>query len=244
LARLGVNVDHIANIREARKAVEPEPIAAALIAEMNGATGITVHLRGDRRHIQDRDLMLLREVVKTSLNLEMSPADEMLKIACEVCPDMVTLVPEAANEITTEGGLSFRDAKSDIAQAVKRLKEANINVSLFVNPDVGSMEEAKDIGADTVEIHTGIYAAAFGTDKEALEFSRVVRCVERATELGLSVNAGHDLNYRNILPVAQIPNMGELNIGHSIIARSVFVGIGQAVKEMFDLICLTGLPKV
>jgi len=238
LARLGVNVDHIANIREARKAVEPEPIAAALIAEMNGATGITVHLRGDRRHIQDRDVGLLRELIKTSLNLEMSSASEMLKIACEVRPDMVTLVPEAENEVTTEGGLSFRDAKSGITRAVEKLKRSGINVSLFVNPDLESMEAAKKTGADTVEIHTGIYAAAFGTDKESAELSRVIKCVERATELGLLVNAGHDLNYRNILPVARIPNMGELNIGHSIIARSVFVGIGQAVKEMLELICL------
>jgi len=236
MARLGVNVDHVANIREAREAVEPDPVTAALMAEIAGASGITVHLRGDRRHIKERDIEILRKVVRTSLNLEMSSSQEMIDAACELYPDMVTLVPESPNEVTTEGGLSFKGTRKDIESAIKKLKEKNIKVSLFINPDLDTIKESKDIGADTVEIHTGIYAEAFGKCGEKRELARIAKSTEYAFELGLSVNAGHDLNYRNTSPIAQIPNIDELNIGHSIIARAVFVGISQAVKEMLDLI--------
>ncbi len=236
MASLGVNVDHVANIREARKAIEPDPVTAAMIAEIAGALGITVHLRGDRRHIQDRDLRLFKQTLKTPLNLEMSPAKEMLDIACDIKPNMVTLVPESPNEVTTEGGLSLDKAETELGSAIERLKEAGVSVSLFVNPDKCSMQKAKELGADTVEIHTGIYAEHFGKDGEESELKRVVECTELALSIGLKVNAGHDLNYRNVKPIAAITGMGELNIGHSIIARSVFVGISEAVKDMLNLI--------
>jgi pyridoxine 5-phosphate synthase len=236
LATLGVNVDHVANIRQARCAIEPDPVTAAEICELAGAHGITVHLRSDRRHIQERDLKLLRQVVKTTLNLEMASTEEMLAIALEVKPDQVTLVPEQPGEVTTEGGLDILSHEGPITQAVERLKGAGIAVSLFIDPDISQVEASARTGAGWIEIHTGIYAAARGEENVNRELEKVNAALKRGRELGLRVNAGHDLNYRNTTPIAALPGIEELNIGHSIVARAVFTGLDQAVREMARII--------
>ena len=236
MASLGVNVDHIANIRQARLAREPDPVTAALVAELAGATGITVHLRSDRRHIQDDDVRLLRKLVKTKLNLEMAISEQMLQIACEIKPDYVTLVPERPAELTTEGGLDVAAARRRVKNAVKRLNLAGIQVSLFINPEERQVRAARDCGAQFVEIHTGIYAAAKREQEVERELERIIQAACLAQELEVGVNAGHDLNYRNVGPIAAIGCMNELNIGHSIVARAAFVGIEQAVREMVRLI--------
>ncbi len=234
--KLGVNIDHVATVREARKTVEPEPVAAAVLAELGGADGITIHLRADRRHIKDRDLKLLRQVVKTRLNLEMAATEGMIKIALEVKPDQVTLVPEKPNEVTTEGGLDVEGNLEHISQAVERLKKGGITVSIFIDPDPVQVKAAKEAGADFIEIHTGLYADATTEKERKAEYKKIVEAAQLAQNLGLRVNAGHGLNYRNVQPIASIPGIEELNIGHSIVARAVLVGMERAVREMKELL--------
>jgi pyridoxine 5-phosphate synthase len=234
--RLSVNIDHIATIRQARKGVEPDPVAAAIIAELAGAAGIIAHLREDRRHVQDRDLRLLRETVQTKLNLEMAATDEMQRIALEVKPDFATLVPEKREELTTEGGLEVASRIDFMRTYISGLQQGRIIVSLFVDPDEKQIAAAKKTGADWVEIHTGAYANA-GTEKDReREFEKIVEATKLASSLGLRVGAGHGLNYMNVQRISGIPEVEELNIGHSIIARAALVGIDRAVLEMKGLI--------
>jgi pyridoxine 5-phosphate synthase len=233
---LGVNIDHIATIRQARRGVEPDPIAAAVIAELAGADGITVHLREDRRHIQDRDVQILRQTVRTHLNLEMAATDEMVKIALEVKPDYVTLVPEKRQEVTTEGGLDVIGQRDRLTQIVARLQGADIPVSLFVDAEVAQLEASAQTGAKFVELHTGTYANATTEAEQQQELEVLQTGGAKAIALGLRLNAGHGLTYWNTRPVAAIPGMEELNIGHSIIARAALVGLDKAVREMKALI--------
>jgi pyridoxine 5-phosphate synthase len=234
--RLSVNIDHIATIRQARKGAEPDPIAAAVLAELAGAEGIIAHLREDRRHVQDRDLKLLRDVVQTKLNLEMAATDEMLHIALEVKPDLSTLVPKKREELTTEGGLEVASRIDFMRAFVSNLQQGGIIVSLFVDPDENQIAAAKKSGADWVEIHTGAYANAASETVQEREFAKIAESAKLAASLGLRVGAGHGLNYVNVQRIARIPDVQELNIGHSIISRSVLVGIERAVREMKDLI--------
>jgi pyridoxine 5-phosphate synthase len=236
MARLGVNIDHVATIRQARGGVEPDPVAAAVIAELAGADGITIHLREDRRHIQDRDLKLLRETVKTRLNLEMAATREMVAIALSVKPDICTLVPEKRQELTTEGGLDVRLNMQNIAEAVERLQEGDLLVSLFIDPDPDQIKASDKVGADYVEIHTGSFAEAKDWKSQEQELIKIENAVKLAAKLGLGVNAGHGLNYTNIKTVAAVGGIAEYNIGHSIISRAVLVGLDRAVREMIDLI--------
>ncbi|GAB4371742.1 MAG: pyridoxine 5'-phosphate synthase [Deltaproteobacteria bacterium] len=234
--RLGVNIDHVATLRQARRGREPEPAAAAAIAELAGADGITVHLREDRRHIQDRDLAVLKEVVRTRINLEMAATQEMIGIASRLAPFSATLVPEKREEVTTEGGLDVLGQREALHTAVSRLKEEGILVSLFIDPDLAQIRAARQVGADAIEIHTGRFCAAFdrGFFREELEKIRVAAA--HASQVGLKVFAGHGLDLRNIVPILAIPVIEEFNIGHSIIARAVFVGLPAAVREMADLV--------
>ena len=232
---LGVNVDHVATVREARKTFEPDPVMAAGLAILGGADGITIHLREDRRHAKDRDLRLLREVVACELNLEMAATKEMTRIALDVKPDMVTLVPEKRQELTTEGGLDMPGQKKNLKDTIKRIQDAGIPVSLFINPSIMDVDISKEVGADMVEIHTGLYANAKGKKQEK-ELHRVMEAVKVANKLGLLANAGHGLNYFNVKNIASIEGIRGLYIGHSIIARSVLVGIERAVREMKGLI--------
>ena len=236
MARLGVNIDHVATIRQARGGVEPDPVAAAVIAELAGADCITIHLREDRRHIQDRDLKLLRETVKTRLNLEMAATREMVAIALTVKPDICTLVPEKRQELTTEGGLDVRLNLQNIAEAVERLQEGELLVSLFIDPDPDQIKASDKAGADYVEIHTGSFAEAKDWKSQEQELIKIENAVKLAAKLGLGVNAGHGLNYTNIKKVAAVGGIAEYNIGHSIISRAVLVGLDRAVREMVDLI--------
>jgi len=236
MPHLGVNIDHVATLRQARRGAEPDPVWAAAEAELAGARCITLHLREDRRHIQDRDLRLLRETVQVKLNLEMAVTDEMIRIACDVRPDQATLVPEGRKEITTEGGLAVAGAEARIADAVHRLQEAGIIVSLFVGPEPAHVEAYAATGAEAVEFHTGDYAnAAEGPERDG-RLARLIESARLAREAGLVVHAGHGLNYVNVRPIAQIPGMTELNIGHSIVSRAVFVGLRRAVREMVRLV--------
>ncbi len=232
---LGVNVDHVATVREARKTFEPDPVMAATLAILGGADGITIHLREDRRHAQDRDLRLLREVVHCELNLEMAATKEMIRIALNVKPDMVTLVPEKRQELTTEGGLDMVGQKKILKETIRKLQDGGIPVSLFINPNIMDVDISKEIRADMVEIHTGLYANAKGKKQEK-ELHRVIEAVRVANKLGLFANAGHGLNYFNVKSIAAIEGIRGLYIGHSIIARSVLVGIERAVREMKELI--------
>jgi pyridoxal phosphate biosynthetic protein PdxJ len=232
LLSLGVNIDHIATLRQARRTVEPDPVAAAVIAELAGADGITVHLREDRRHIQDRDVRLLRQTVRTHLNLEMAATEEMVAIALEVKPDYVTLVPERREEITTEGGLDVAGQVSRLRDVVGQLQGSGIPVSLFIDPDPTQVAAAAQVGARWVELHTGRYAEASSADQRQVELDHLEKASQQALQLGLRVNAGHGLTYWNVGPVARIPGMEELNIGHSIISRAVLVGLDRAVREM------------
>ncbi len=240
MVKLGVNIDHIATVRQARRAQEPDPVFAAAVCELAGAEGITVHLREDRRHIQDRDVRVLRETLKTKLNLEMAVTDEIVGIAVGVKPDDACLVPEKRQELTTEGGLDVVGQKKSIASAAAKLNKAGIRVSLFIDPDEGQIRAAREVGADCVELHTGTYARFFGaqglTGKAADELDRLKAAGALARSLGLFLNAGHGLDYRNVGPVAKIDGMNELNIGYAIIARSLFVGLERAVREMKELI--------
>lgn len=236
MARLSVNVDHVATIRQARRAIEPDPVTAALMAELAGADGITVHLREDRRHIQDRDLHVLRAVVKTRLNLEMAATKEMLDIALEVKPDMVTLVPEKRQELTTEGGLDVKSQAEALKRYVAHLRDAGIDVNIFIDPAPDAVKTSHRIGVTGVEVHTGKYAeAGHGAEQEA-ELKRVCDTAALSRKLGLKTHAGHGLDYRNIRAVAAMVEIEEFAIGYSIIARSVFTGIEGAVREMKRLI--------
>lgn len=239
--KLGVNIDHVATIREARKIREPDPIAAAVLAELAGCHGITAHLREDRRHIQDRDIRLLRGMVTTRLNLEMAPTPEMVQFAIDVQPDMTTLVPENRAEVTTEGGLNVAAKIDELSRAIATLKNNDIKVSVFIDPETDQVKAAKKVGADFVEFHTGKYSNAYdiGDSNEVeKELSALQDMTLLANKYGLRVNAGHGLNYRNVGPIAAISNIEELNIGHSIIGRSVLVGLDRAVKEMLEAIRL------
>ena len=235
MASLGVNIDHIANAREARKTNEPDPVSLAILAEIGGADGITVHLREDRRHIQDRDLKLLKEIVRLPLNLEMAATPEMLKIALETKPNMVTLVPEKREEVTTEGGLDIVYQKSKLLDFIGTLKSAGIPVSLFIDPEETQVSASEEVGAKWVELHTGNYASA-REETIMLEFCKIKEAVYFARHKGLRVNAGHGLTYQNVESIASITGMEELNIGHTIIARAIAVGLKEAVKEMKRLI--------
>jgi len=236
MPHLGVNIDHVATLRQARGGSEPDPVWAAVEAELGGAVGITVHLREDRRHIQDRDLDLLRRTVQVKLNLEMAVTDPMVSLAREVHPDQATLVPEGREELTTEGGLAVATQKTVVTDAVHRLQEAGIVVSHFIDPRPEEIEAAARTGAEAVEFHTGEYANAEGAATRNAELARLAEGAERALGLGLVVHAGHGLTYTNVAPVASIAGMEELNIGHSIVSRAVFVGLREAVREMARLV--------
>lgn len=236
MPKLGVNIDHAATLRQARFGIEPEPVFAALICEASGADGIVVHLREDRRHIQDNDVFILRKVIKTKLNLEMSIASEIVKIACKVKPDQSTLVPERRQELTTEGGLDVAGNFNKIKNAIKKLHDSGIGVSLFIDPERKQIEAAKKSGAKIIELHTGRYADAKDPRSEDKYFNELQRAAGFALDKGLVVNAGHGLNYYNVSRVAKIKGIEELNIGYSIICRAVMVGLSRAVKEMKQLI--------
>ena len=236
MIKLAINVDHVATIRQARGINEPDPVAAAAICELAGAEGIVVHLREDRRHIQDRDVRLLRETVKTKLNLEMGATPEIIKIALEIAPDMVTLVPEKRKELTTEGGLDVVAQQKKLAKAIARMNRAGIPVSLFVDPDPEQLRAASEVGATFVELHTGTYAEARNEASRDSELELLATAAEQAHQLGLRVNAGHGLNYTNTAPIAALDYIEELSIGHAIISRSVFSGLEQAVRDMRAII--------
>jgi pyridoxine 5-phosphate synthase len=229
---LGVNIDHVATIRQARRAPEPDPIAAAVLAELAGANGITAHLREDRRHIQDRDVRVLRETVSTHLNLEMAATEEMVKIALEIQPDYVTLVPERREEVTTEGGLDIVGQLLRLQSVVDRLQSAEIPVSLFIDPDSDQIKASQASGARFIELHTGTYANALRETNRQKQLALLAQGCAEAIALGLRVNAGHGLNYQNVYPVASLPGIEELNIGHAIVSRAVLVGMERAVREM------------
>ena len=236
MATLGVNIDHVATIRQARRAPEPDPVWAAALAELGGADAITVHLREDRRHIQDRDLEVLRRTVQVKLNLEGAIAPAMVEIACLVKPDQVTLVPERREEITTEGGLDVVVHRAATQEAVRRLHGAGIAVSLFIDPSPEQIAAAADLGVEAVELHTGCYANATSAAEQGMRLTDLARGGELVRQAGLALAAGHGITYRNVVPVARLEGMGELNIGHSIVARAVLVGFTQAVKEMKALL--------
>ena len=235
MTTLGVNIDHIANVREARRTVEPDPVQFAFLAELGGADSITVHLREDRRHIQDRDVFLLKETIKTKLNLEMAATEEMLEIAKKLLPDLVTLVPEKREEVTTEGGLDLKNNTRYLNNIVESLKDSNIEVSAFIDPVREQINYSKEIGFKYIELHTGKYAELTGHD-QYIELQRIIESAHNANDLGLIVNAGHGLNYNNVKKIASINNINELNIGHSIVARALAVGLERSVREMKSLI--------
>jgi pyridoxine 5-phosphate synthase len=238
MTRLGVNIDHVATIREARKALEPDPVAAAILAEQAGAHGITVHLRGDRRHISDRDVRLLQSVIKTRLNVEMAVTEEMLAIACDLKPDSVTLVPESPDEITTQGGLDVVKHRQEITRGVSRLRDAGIEVSLFVDPEPEQIEASESVGVTMVELNTAAYSEAVPRGVKNWdpsfedELEKIIVASEEASAMALRVLAGHGLTYRNVGAIAAVPAIEELNIGHNVIARAVMVGMERAVKDM------------
>jgi pyridoxine 5-phosphate synthase len=236
MTRLGVNIDHVATVRQARGVKYPDPVAAAALVEMAGADGIVVHLREDRRHIQDRDVHILRETVKTKLNLEMAATPEMVKIALEAKPHMVTLVPEKREELTTEGGLNVGGNKGTLTKTIAQLKANGITLSLFIDPNRQQIEASKEVGADFVELHTGCYCDATTRDEEDKEYKNLLDAVSIAYEMDLGINAGHGLNYFNVKRIAEIKEIEELSIGHSIVARAVLVGLDRAVRDMIELI--------
>ena len=235
MVTLGVNIDHIANVRQARKTVEPDPVQYAFLAELGGADSITVHLREDRRHIQDRDVFLLKDTIKTKLNLEIGATEEMLKISKKLLPNYVTLVPEKREEVTTEGGLDVSNNKKYLENYIKSLKDLNIEVSAFIDPKSEQVKSSKEIGFDFIELHTGKYADLKGQEQYK-ELQKIIESSYYAIDLGLIVNAGHGLNYQNVEKIASINNMNELNIGHSIVARALAVGLEKSVREMKSLI--------
>ncbi|MCX7823755.1 MAG: pyridoxine 5'-phosphate synthase [Syntrophobacterales bacterium] len=236
MARLAVNVDHVATLRQARRAKNPDPVAAAILAELGGANGIVVHLREDRRHIQDRDLELLRKTVKTHLNLEMATTEEMISIATRIKPDRVTLVPERREELTTEGGLNVLDQEGRLQDIISVLHKNGIEVSLFIDPAISQIQAASRVGADVVELHTGIFAEAETKEERRRQFEILRNAAKAARELGLHVHAGHGVDYENILWLREIPEIEEFSIGHAIIARAILVGMEKAVRDMVELI--------
>ena len=235
--RLYINIDHVATVRQARRAAEPDPVDAAALAEQGGADGITVHLREDRRHIQDRDVHLLMKAVQTVVNLELATVREIVDLACELIPFQATLVPERREEVTTEGGLDLSSAarRDPVAKALERLKAADIRTSLFIDPDEKAVHAAAELGADAIELHTGEYANAAASGRVA-QLARLQSAAALGRELGLSVHAGHGLTYENVTPVAALADIEELNIGHSIVSRAVMVGMERAVSDMVDLV--------
>ena len=235
MATLGVNIDHIANVRQARQTVEPDPVQFAFLAELGGADSITVHLREDRRHIQDRDIFLLKDTIKTKLNLEMAATEEMLNISKKLLPDYVTLVPEKREEITTEGGLDIKNNDKYFKDFVYSLKSSNIEVSAFIDPVKEQIYSSGEIGFDFIELHTGKYADLRGQEQYE-ELQKIIESTYYAIDLGLVVNAGHGLNYNNVKKIASINNINELNIGHSIVSRALAIGLEKAVREMKALI--------
>ncbi len=235
MPELGVTLDQVATVREARKTYEPDPVWAASLAELGGADGITVHLREDRRHIQDRDLRVLKETVTVKLNLELACAEDVLRIATEICPEQATLVPEKREEVTTEGGLDVVGNLESVQHAVQQLKNAGIVTSLFLDPDAAQIEAAAQLGVEAVELHTGQYALARGEDITE-QLVALTTAARQIRESGMLLHAGHGLNYQNVKPIAQIPEMHELNIGHSIISRAVMVGMTEAVRDMKRLV--------
>jgi pyridoxine 5-phosphate synthase len=236
MPKLGVNIDHVGTIRQARRTVEPDPVWAASLAELGGADGITIHLREDRRHIQDRDVRVLRETVQVKLNLEMATAEEIVQIAVQTKPHKVTLVPEKREEVTTEGGLDVIGNRDRIAEVVDQLHEAGIEVALFIDPEESQIEASRELGVAGVELHTGCYADALDETAQARELLQLTNAGAVASRAGLLLHLGHGLTYRNVVPVAQINGVSELNIGHSIIARAVLIGLEPAVREMKRLI--------
>jgi pyridoxine 5-phosphate synthase len=239
VALLGVNIDHVATVREARKTNEPDPVWAATLAELGGADAITVHLREDRRHIQERDLRILLESVAVPINLELACANDVLQIACEVAPYQATIVPERREEVTTEGGLDVIGARQKVTEAVRRMKDAGIVVALFLDPDENQIQAGAAAGADAIELHTGAYAHASSKHQQAqvqTELNALVAAAQQVRAAGLTLNAGHGLTYRNVKPIAAIAGIHELNIGHSIIARAIMVGLEQAVRDMKRLV--------
>jgi len=235
MATLGVNIDHIANIRQARRTIEPDPVQFAFLAELGGADSITVHLREDRRHIQDRDLLLLKKTIKTKLNLEMAATEEMQNIALDISPDYITIVPEKREEVTTEGGLDIISKKEFLKKYIEKFIERNIYVSAFVDPVKNQIEAAKEIGFNFIELHTGTYAELKG-QKQFDELQRIIECTYFASNIGLITNAGHGLNYQNVSHIASINKINELNIGHSIVSRALAVGLEKSVRDMKALI--------
>lgn len=235
MPELGVNIDHVATIRQARKTYEPDPVAAAVLAELAGADVITVHLREDRRHIQDRDVRVLRETVQVKLNLELSVTPEIVDIATHLKPQQATIVPEKREEVTTEGGLDVVGNFDAVRRTVDALQSAGILVSLFLDPDPRQIDAGKELGCEAIELHTGKYALTSGKAREH-ELAALVAAGQQIRNLGMLLHAGHGLNYQNVIPVARIPEMRELNIGHSIISRAVLVGLERAVREMKELV--------
>jgi pyridoxine 5-phosphate synthase len=242
MARLGVNIDHVATVRQARRTVEPDPVWAASLAELAGADGITVHLREDRRHIQDRDVRLLKETVQVKLNLEMAAAEEITRIALEVRPDQCTLVPEKREEVTTEGGLDVIGNRQRVADCIRQLQAAGMEASLFIDPDADQIAASRDLGVGAVELHTGRYADALTEGERQRELETLIRAGETASNAGLLLHMGHGLTYRNVVPIARIPGVSELNIGHSIVSRAVLAGFERAVREMKALVANPGSP--
>ena len=236
--KLAVNIDHIATIREARRSNEPEPVLAALLAEQAGAEGIVCHIRGDRRHIKERDLHLLKQTIKTKLNIEMAATDEMKKIALDIKPDVVSLVPEREEELTTEGGLNVQSNEEHLKTHIRALQEAGISVSIFIDPDIPQIEASKRVGVDLIEINTGKYADLKPGEERQAALEEIKKAARKGHELGLEIHAGHGLDYFNVGSIASIPEMKEFSIGFAIVARAAIVGIHQAVKEMIDLINL------
>ena len=234
--RFALNVDHIATIRNARGEDQPDPVTFALQAEQAGVDGIVVHLREDRRHINERDVRLLRELITTKLDLEMAATDEIIKIACDVGPELATIVPERRQELTTEGGVNVIDDITKLKNAIKELHKHEIEVSLFIEPDINQIDAASEIEADFIEIHTGAFANSFTEEEQFDELERIRLAAKHAKKLGLAVNAGHGLNYQNIKIFREIEDIDEVSIGHAVIARAVFVGIKEAIREMRDLI--------
>lgn len=242
--RLFINVDHVATVRQARRTDEPDPVRAAVLAELGGADGITVHLREDRRHIQDRDVELLRETIRTPLNLEIAATDEMAEIARDVRPHQVTLVPERREEITTEGGLALADVGSELAPIIERLAAAGIRTSLFIDPDADTVRRAAELGTEAIELHTGEFANAATPSARADQVERLRSAAALGRELDLAVHAGHGLTYENVTAVAAIADCEELNIGHSVVSRAVLVGLESAVREMLEIVRRARRPKL
>jgi len=234
--KFSLNIDHFATVRNSRGGQQPDPVTAALIAEQAGVDGIVCHLREDRRHINERDVRLLRELIKTRLDLEMAATDEIVKIACDIGPELATLVPEKRQELTTEGGLNVLDNISRIKDTIEELHEAEIEVSLFIEPEIEQIDASAEINSDFIEIHTGVFANALSEEEQFDELERIRAAVKHAKKLGMGVNAGHGLDYQNIKIFREIPDIDEVSIGHSVIVHAMFVGIEKAVKEMMALL--------